>query len=215
MRGNYRNAIVRTDGFIRKRKLSSQEVARNNYVLKARARRYIAAGREGMALSGNSVIRALGGASDHSLPPKDELWRFGGEIFAKFEDGHVYYTDEFGRTEHARDFLKDDADIATQHHAVDTIGDVLELEPGRNWVRVRRDLTDEQIGMVCSLYEGFWPLETDLLQLLPKPNGNARAISSAPFIPRPSGTLRSERRFTLRNRSSSIRFSRRDGQEGN
>jgi hypothetical protein len=29
-------------------------------------------------------------------------------MFAKFEDGHVYYQDEFGRTEQPRDFLKDD-----------------------------------------------------------------------------------------------------------
>src|SRR5450759_856624 len=43
---NYRNSMVRTDAFIRKRKLTSQEVARVNYVLKVRARRYIAAGRK-------------------------------------------------------------------------------------------------------------------------------------------------------------------------
>ena len=38
--------MVRTDAFIRSRKLSGQEVAKFNYVLKARARRYIAAGRK-------------------------------------------------------------------------------------------------------------------------------------------------------------------------
>jgi hypothetical protein len=43
---NYRRSMVRTDAFIRTRRLSSQEVARINYVLKARARRYIAAGRK-------------------------------------------------------------------------------------------------------------------------------------------------------------------------
>lgn len=44
--GNYRNSMVRTDAFIRTRKLASQEVIRINRLLKARARRYIAAGKE-------------------------------------------------------------------------------------------------------------------------------------------------------------------------
>ena len=60
---------------------------------------------------------------------------------------------------------------------------VLKLEPGKDWVRVRRDLTDEQISTVYSLYEGLWPRETDLLQLLPKPDGNARAIYTGSIHP--------------------------------
>ncbi len=32
-------------------------------------------------------------------------------MFAKFEDGHVHYQDEFGRTEKQRDFLKKDPPI--------------------------------------------------------------------------------------------------------
>ncbi len=43
---NYRNSMVRTDALIRTRKLTSQEVTRVNFILKARARRYIAAGRK-------------------------------------------------------------------------------------------------------------------------------------------------------------------------
>jgi hypothetical protein len=43
---NYGTSMVRTDKFIRTRKLSGQEVVRINYILKARARRYIAAGRK-------------------------------------------------------------------------------------------------------------------------------------------------------------------------
>lgn len=44
--GNYRNSMVRTDAIIRTRKLTSEEVIRVNRVLKARAKRYIAAGKE-------------------------------------------------------------------------------------------------------------------------------------------------------------------------
>ena len=103
---NYRNSMVRTDAFIRTRKLSSQEVARINYVLKARARRYIAAGRKEWLYPEESVSEPWGELRETLLPPKDELWHFGGEMFAKFEDGHVHYQDEFGRTEKQRDFLK-------------------------------------------------------------------------------------------------------------
>jgi hypothetical protein len=64
------------------------------------------------------------------------------------------------------------------------IVNVLKLEPGKDWVRVRRDLTDEQISTVYSLYEGLWPRETDLLQLLPTPDGDARAIYAGPIHPK-------------------------------
>lgn len=56
------------------------------------------------------------------------------------------------------------------------IVNVLELESGKDWVQVRRELTDEKICKIYNLYEGLWPLETDLLALLPKPDGEARAI---------------------------------------
>src|SRR5260370_34172954 len=42
---NYRSSMARTDAFIRTRKLSSQEVARVNYIIKRRADRFIAAAR--------------------------------------------------------------------------------------------------------------------------------------------------------------------------
>jgi hypothetical protein len=108
---NYRNSMVRTDAFIRSRKLSSQEVARINYVLKTRARRYIAAGRKEWLYPEKSVSEPWGDLRKTLLPPKDELWHFGGEMFAKFEDGHVHYQDEFGRTEKQRDFLKKDPPV--------------------------------------------------------------------------------------------------------
>jgi hypothetical protein len=56
------------------------------------------------------------------------------------------------------------------------IVNVLGLSPEKDWVSVRRDMTDEQIARIYHLYEALWPRETDLLQLLPKPDGNARVI---------------------------------------
>ena len=66
------------------------------------------------------------------------------------------------------------------------IVNVLELESGKDWVQVRRELTDEKISKIYNLYEALWPLETDLLALLPKPDGEARAVYTGSIHPRRS-----------------------------
>jgi hypothetical protein len=63
------------------------------------------------------------------------------------------------------------------------IVNVLDLKSGKDWVQIRRELTDEKIGEIYNLYEGLWPLETDLLALLPKPDGEARAIYTGSIHP--------------------------------
>jgi len=103
---NYRNSMVRTDAFIRTRKLAGQEVTQVNYVLKSRARRYIAAGRNEWLYPDDFVSISWIDLGKTLLPAQDELFQFGGEMYAKFESGHVHYQDEFGRTEKQRDFLK-------------------------------------------------------------------------------------------------------------
>ena len=217
---NFRNSMVRTDAFIRTRKLSNREVAQINYVLKARARRDIAAGRKEWLYPEESISEPWGDLRQ-TLLPKDELWRFGGELFAKFDDGRVYYQDEFGRTEKQRDFLKkepptgplrprdlcgcgsgltftscceskpialrptwNERSIRERNLMLfNGIANVLALVPGKDWTQVRRALTDEQISRIYLLYEGLWPLETDLLQLLPKPDGIARAVYTGHIHP--------------------------------
>lgn len=63
------------------------------------------------------------------------------------------------------------------------IVNILELEGANDWTRVRRSLTDEQIVRVYRLYEALWPLETDILKLLPKPDGRPRAIYTGSIHP--------------------------------
>ena len=63
------------------------------------------------------------------------------------------------------------------------IANVLELESGKDWVQIRRELTDDKISKIYNLYEALWPLETDLLALLPKPGGEARAIYTGSIHP--------------------------------
>jgi hypothetical protein len=103
---NYRQSMVRTDAFIRTRKLSNEDVMRINYIIKARARRYIAAGRKEWLYPEKSVSNSWKEIRGTLLPPKDGLWRFGGEVFAQYQDGRVHYQDQFGRTEKPREFLQ-------------------------------------------------------------------------------------------------------------
>ena len=60
---------------------------------------------------------------------------------------------------------------------------VLELESGKDWIQIRRELTDDKISKIYNLYEALWPLETDLLALLPKPDGVARAVYTGSIHP--------------------------------
>ena len=56
------------------------------------------------------------------------------------------------------------------------IENILELRPDQDWTAVRKSITDEKISEIYSVYEAMWPLETDLLALLPKPDGTSRAV---------------------------------------
>jgi hypothetical protein len=60
---------------------------------------------------------------------------------------------------------------------------VLGLDGEKDWIQIRRELTDEQIKEIYFLYEALWPLETDLLALLPKPDGVARAVYTGSIHP--------------------------------
>jgi hypothetical protein len=44
-------------------------------------------------------------------------------------------------------------------------------------------MTDKQISTIYTLYEGLWPRETDILSLLPKPDGSARAVYTGSLHP--------------------------------
>jgi hypothetical protein len=218
---NFQQSLARTDAFIRKRNLTAEEVAQVNFVIKARARRYLAAGRKEWFYPENSVSQPWGELRKVFIPPKGELFHFGGEMFVKYASGDVHYQDEFGRTEKPRDFLlkkvpdrpprpKDACGCGSGKRFKDccqskpealrttwtersirernlmlrnAIVNILELESGKDWVQIRRELTDDKISEIYHLYEGLWPLETDLLALLPKPDGAARAVYTGSIHP--------------------------------
>lgn len=189
-------------------------------MLKSRARRYIAAGVETWLYPEHTATEPWAGLRE-TLLPRDQLYEFGGEIYARFEKGHVHYQDAFGRTEKPREFLLKPA-RSTPPKPGDACGcgsgeayrtcckprpvalrptweessirernlslhrgivNILGLDSGRDWTTVRRELTDEQISKVYHLYEALWPLETDLLKLLPKPDGRPRAVFTGSIHP--------------------------------
>lgn len=218
---NYRQSMTRVDAFIRTRKLTAEEVTQINFVLKSGARRYIGGGRKEWLYPEKTVSQPWGDLRKTFLPPKDELFHFGGEMFVKYESGDVHYQDEFGRTEKPRDFLIkttpekplrpgdacgcgsgnsfkaccaakpevlrpswNERSIRERNIMLQNgIEKVLGLDGEKNWVQIRRELTDEQIKEIYFLYEALWPLETDLLALLPKPDGVTRAVYTGSIHP--------------------------------
>jgi hypothetical protein len=218
---NYRQSITKIDSFIRERKLTAQEVAQINFIIKKRARRYIGGGRKEWLYPERTVTQPWSELRKVLMPPALGLLEFGGEMFVKYESGDVHYQDEFGRTEKPREFLikkppdkplrpgdycgcgrgrsfkeccqpKPEAlrpawnekSIRERNLMLQNgIVKVLELDSGKDWVQIRRELTDDKIGKIYNLYEGLWPLETDLLALLPKPDGEARAVYTGSIHP--------------------------------
>lgn len=218
---NFRTSMVRTDKFPRLRCLTAEEVRQINRIVKARARRFVAAGREEW-LDPEQGDEAPWSELRHVLrPPEKALFGFGGEMFAKFEDGSVHYQDQFGRTEKSSDFLTKEVaqrglklgdacgcgsgrsfkecckplPVALRptwsergirernmmlYRGITTI---LGMREGLDWLAVRRGITDDKIREVHELYRALWPIDTDILQLLPKPDGRPRAVYTGSLHP--------------------------------
>jgi hypothetical protein len=218
---NFRSSLVRTDKVIRVRRFNDFEVSTINRVLKARARRYVAAGMKEWLQPEDIVAGSWADLAATLLPPRDQVWGFGGEMFVGYDDGRVHYQDAFGRTEKERDGLKKvppvselapkDAcgcgsgrayrvccssrppklrpiwtELSIRERNIcfyNGVLSILQIDQGKDWVAVRRGLTEDQIRDVYFLYEALWPLETDLLALLPKPDGRPRAVYTGSLHP--------------------------------
>lgn len=209
---NFQQSMVKADAFIRTRSFQRQDVLKINAILKARAGRYLAAGREEWLYPEDHTSADWSALGEPLLPSKDELWGFGGEMFAKMKDGRVYYQDAFGRTEKPSEAL---TKVPTEPQPNDPCGcgsenayraccaprpahlrpswtalsirernlalsnailDITGFNEGKSWDDVRRAMTDEKIARLYGVFAALWPLETDLLQLLPKPDGRPRAV---------------------------------------
>ncbi len=101
-----RQSMVNTINFINKRKLKSDEVTKINHIIKSRAKDTIAAGKESWLYPENGLSCDWAELRHVLMPPSDELYHFGGEMFAGYEDGSNYYQDAFGRTTPQNEHLK-------------------------------------------------------------------------------------------------------------
>jgi hypothetical protein len=91
--------LARFDTMIRIRRLHEEEVATINLILKSRARRFIAATKKEWLYPEATIQSSWAKMGKVLLPPENELWHFGGEIYVGGKDGKLaYYQDEFGRT---------------------------------------------------------------------------------------------------------------------
>ena len=216
-----RQSLTRTDIFIRKRKLSDDEVASINLILKCRAKRYIASPTEAALFPETNIQSDWSALRTVLLPPNDQLFHFGGEIYVGFKDGTSSYQNAFGR--------QTPDDMHLQKETVGKMGrndlcgcgsgkkfkkcceakpeserpswsvrsirernivlyrgvyDILGLNKGKTWDDVRRELSNEQIVRIHSLYWSLWPIETDIYSLLPKPDTTLRAVYTGMLDPR-------------------------------
>lgn len=96
--------MTRTDAFIRDRRLSRDEVIAINYLLKSRAKRFIAAANKDWLYPERHFSGSWAEIAKVLLPKRD-LWRFGGEIYVGYQNGTSGYWDEHGRTSKAHEFL--------------------------------------------------------------------------------------------------------------
>jgi len=104
-----RQSIVRTDKYIRSRQLNREQVAAINIVLKSRAKRYIAAAEEEWLCPEKHFSFKWHEFQKILLPPKDELYHFGGEIYVGYKDGSTHYQDAYGREHPENEYLKKDS----------------------------------------------------------------------------------------------------------
>jgi hypothetical protein len=217
---NYRQSLVRTDAFIRTRFLNAEEVTTVNHIIKARARRYVAAA-EKEWLYPEKHINGDWQDLREVLLPRDELYRFGGQTFVGYEDGTTHYQDAFGRTEPHNPYLSKDIpqnlgpndacgcgsgrkykkccrdkpenkrpswkQLSIRERNLSflrAIKDIFGLNKGKTWEDIRRDLSEEQIKKLYEIYWFFWPRDTDIFDLLPKPDGCLRTVYTGIIDPR-------------------------------
>lgn len=217
-----RQSLVRTDKFIKTRTLSDAEVIAINHVLKSRAKKFIAAGNRDWLWPEKEVEGTWQDIQRVLLPPKDELWSFGGETFIGYKDGSVDYQDAYGRKTKSAEFLNKDVkeiDLGVNAHCgcgsgkkykkcckdkpkskrtswkvlsirernlgfFRAVNAILGLDAGKDWNDIRRELDEDKVKRIHELYGYMWPLDTDLFELLPKPDGNTRALYAGILDPR-------------------------------
>jgi hypothetical protein len=98
-------SYVRTDAFIKGRELDGGEVLAINFVLKSRAKQFVAAADKTWLFPEKQFDNTWKSIAEVLLPPKAKLSGFGGETYIGFKDGTTAYNDAFGRTSKSHEYL--------------------------------------------------------------------------------------------------------------
>lgn len=102
----FRNTLVRYDNIINDRELSEEKVAHINWIIKSRASQYIAAEEREWLFPEKTVQSDWAESGKVLMPPRDKLYKFGGEIYVGYEDGSSAYFDQYGRRRPESKLLK-------------------------------------------------------------------------------------------------------------
>lgn len=98
-------SFTRTDTWIRNRSLISTEVTAINFLIKSRAKRFIAARKEQWLYPENEYSGTWSDVAKVLLPNSDDLYRFGGDLYIGYKDGSSSFHDAYGRTTKSFEFL--------------------------------------------------------------------------------------------------------------
>lgn len=217
-----RRSMVKTDSLIRVRGLDNPEVSEINLILKARAKRFIAAAKPEWLFPEKDCSKNWEQLKETLLPPSDELHHFGGEMYVRYKDGSTYHQDAFGRQEPENEYLRkelpegkigrndycpcgsgkkykkcceklainerppwDVLSIRERNIAFyKGIYGILEFKEGKTWDQIKEEFNDEKVKKLHNLYWYLWPLETDIIDLLPRPDTSLRVIYTGLLDPR-------------------------------
>lgn len=219
----YNDSLMRTDTFIKSRELNEEEVLKINFIMKTRSHRYVAGAEKSWLYPEKSINTSWSELRNILLPPKNELWQFGGEMYIGYKNGDTQYQDMFGRSTPQNKHLKkpkrknpirqnedcccgsgkkfknccmnrNESERTTWNEYsirerniifFNAIINILGLDDGKTWDDVRRKLNGTQIKEIHEVYGSLWPTDTDLMNLLPKPNkGYLRAVYTGIIDPR-------------------------------
>jgi hypothetical protein len=170
--------------------LKSEEVCAINYIVKKRARKYIAAAQPEWLYpeksfpqnEWKSLHRVL-------LPPKNGIWQFGGEIYIGGKDGGLaWYQDEFGR----RYTSREDNDNPVREYSIkqrnqilyNAILEIFGFSKGKDWDDFRKGITDDKVKELYRVVGGLWNPDTEIMNLMPKPGNALSAFYSGTIDPR-------------------------------
>jgi len=219
----FRPTLARMDNTICKRELKEDEVAKINFIIKLRAKQFLAAENNEWLYPEKFIKCSWPEMGKVLLPPKNELYHYGGEVFGQYKDGTHFYHDEYGRTQGEASYLKKepiqgkvgpnapcpcgsgkkykkccrdkpkDERPSNLERSIrernlkffEILINILGFNEKKDWAEIRRELTDKKIADIHKAVAALWPLETDLMSLLPRPDAKvSRALYSGILDPR-------------------------------